>query len=146
MGLPFAATDEESDSNPVPLAAPLEYTRLCADSTGASHFVDEGMAFTLVDFAPPAPPISLSEAFDASAVALMSSPSGWYGGWHPAPRRQFVFVLVGELEVEVSDGEVRTFGPGSVVLVEDTTGRGHVSRIVGEDRCYCVVVPLVDND
>jgi quercetin dioxygenase-like cupin family protein len=125
-------------------ARPLDYTRIYADSEGESHFSDEEMSFTLVDFAPPAPAISLSTAFNAQSVAVISSPSGWDGDWHPAPQRQFIFILIGELEVQVSDGEMQTFGPGSVVLVEDTLGKGHVSRVVSKERCYCVVVPLAE--
>jgi hypothetical protein len=51
---------------------------------------------------------------------------------HVAPRRQFIVHLAGESEVEVSDGEVRRFGPGSVLLVEDVTGSGHTTRRVGD--------------
>ncbi len=128
----------------IPVAESLKYTRVYADSSGASHFADEEMEFELVDFAPPAPAISLSEVFNATSVTVISSPLGWYGDWHPTPQRQFVFILTGQLEAEVSDGEVRTFGPGSVALLEDTVGQGHISRIVSKERCYIVVVPLVD--
>ena len=137
---------ERSGSESVPLAEPLTYTRLYADSAGASHFAEEKMHFALVDFAPPAPAISLSQLFPAKGVALMSSPAGWHGDWHPTPQRQFIFILVGKLRIEVSDGEVRTFGPGAVVLVEDTHGVGHVSRVVSEERGYCVVVPLAEGE
>ena len=53
-----------------------------------------------------------------------------------------VFCLAGELEVQVSDGMVRTFGPGSVVLVEDMEGRGHVSRVVGTERVFMAALPM----
>lgn len=128
----------------IPVAEPLKYTRLFADSTGASHFEDLEFTFTLIDFAPPAPPISVSDIFDSDKVFVISSPSGWHGDWHPAPQRQFIFVLSGELEVEVSDGQVRRFGPGSVVLLEDTFGEGHISRMVSDVRGYVVVVPFED--
>jgi len=91
---------------------------------------------------PPAPPISISEVFSAEGVSFISSPSEWFGDWHPAPRRQFIFMLAGELEVEVSDGEVRKFVPGDVLLVEDTAGQGHISRVVSKERAYLAVVPL----
>jgi quercetin dioxygenase-like cupin family protein len=135
---------EQPKSRSVPLAEPIKYTRIFADSAGASHFGDEVMEFTLVDFAPPSPAVSISKVFNAQTVAVISSPSGWYGDWHPAPRRQFLFILIGELEVEVSDGEVRTFGPGSFLLVEDTFGKGHISHVVSKERGYCVVVPLAE--
>jgi quercetin dioxygenase-like cupin family protein len=44
-----------------------------------------------------------------------------------------IFCLSGEIEAEVSDGEVRRFGPGAVILLEDTSGPGHITRVVGED-------------
>jgi quercetin dioxygenase-like cupin family protein len=117
-------------------------TRIHSDSVGGSHFSDEELIFELVDFAPPAPPISVSKAFAAEKLIVISSAAGWYGDWHPAPGRQLMFCLSGILEVEVSDGEVRRFGPGSVILVEDTTGKGHVSRVVGDERSFMVAAPL----
>ncbi len=67
---------------------------------------------------------------------------GGWGPWHPAPRRQFVVRLQGESEVEVSDGEVRRQGPGSIVLAEDTSGRGHRNRKSSEVRQ--LYMPLED--
>ena len=126
----------------LPVAEPLAYVRVHADSSGASHFADEELAFHLADFAPPAPPVSVTDAQSAEGVVFLSSPSGWFGDWHPAPRRQFIFVLQGNLEVEVSDGETRQFGAGAVILVEDTSGQGHITRVAGEERAYLVAVPL----
>lgn len=126
----------------LPVAEPLAYVRVHADSSGASHFADEQLAFHLADFAPPAPPVSVTDAHSAEGVVFLSSPSGWFGDWHPAPRRQFIFVLQGNLEVEVSDGETRQFGAGAVILVEDTSGQGHITRVAGEERAYLVAVPL----
>lgn len=126
----------------LPVAETLAYVRVHADSSGASHFVDEELAFHLADFAPPAPPVSVTDTQSAEGVVFLSSPSGWFGDWHPAPRRQFIFVLQGNLEVEVSDGETRQFGAGAVILVEDTSGQGHITRVAGEERAYLVAVPL----
>jgi hypothetical protein len=126
----------------IEVAEPLNYTRIYSDSSGQSHFGKEEATFQLADYAPPASPISVSEALIADAVSFISSPSGWFGDWHPAPRRQFIFMLTGELEVEVSDGEKRKFAPGDVLLVEDTSGVGHISHVVGKKRAYLAVVPL----
>jgi hypothetical protein len=46
------------------------------------------------------------------------------------------------IEVEVSDGEVRQFGPGDIVLVGDTFGNGHTFRVIGSQRGYMVAVPV----
>lgn len=128
----------------IDVSGPVPYARVYADADGASHFADDTLAFQLVDYAPPAPPISVSQVFGAENVSFISSPPGWFGDWHPAPRRQFIIVLVGELEVEVSDGEVRRLGPGSLCLVEDTVGMGHISRVVSSERGLAVAIPLVD--
>ena len=60
---------------------------------------------------------------------------------HPAPRRQLAVILAGMLEVECGEGEVRRFGPSSVVLLEDTTGTGHITRVV-EAPCRFVQIAL----
>jgi len=126
----------------IEVAEPLHYVRIYSDSSGQSHFSQAQATFQLVDYAPPAPPISVSEAIAAEAVGFISSPSQWLGDWHPAPRRQFIFMLTGEMEVEVSDGEKRKFAAGDVLLVEDISGVGHISRVVGKERAYLAVVPL----
>ena len=55
--------------------------------------------------------------------------------FHPASRRQLVVTLAGESEIELEDGRKIRLGPGSILLAEDTTGKGHISRAVpGKDR------------
>jgi hypothetical protein len=119
-----------------------KYVRVWADAHGESHFEDVEMQLTPVDFAPPAPPLNASAFSPASQFGFISAPSGWYGDWHPAPRRQILLYLSGEIEVEVSDGEVRRFGPGSVTLVEDTAGKGHRSKVLGSASVLAAVVQL----
>ena len=53
--------------------------------------------------------------------------------------------LAGEVEAEVSDGETRRIGPGSITLLEDTWGKGHRSRVVGDDEVLLAVVQLEDS-
>ena len=115
-----------------------QYVRLYADSDGESHFSDEEMELASVNFAPPAPPINISDSTPAKHFALIHSSEGWFGDWHPTPYRQFFFLLSGKAEIGVSDGEVRLFGPGSILLVEDTTGRGHTSRVIDEGLAVSV--------
>jgi hypothetical protein len=122
----------------------LKYVRVYADQNGDSHIEDVEVGMSLTDFAPPAPPVDLSPLMLSTNVAFLSAPAGWYGPLHPAPRRQFVFVLTGELEGAVSDGEVRRLVPGSVVLLEDTWGKGHTTCVVGNDSALLAVVQLAD--
>ncbi len=124
----------------------MSFVRVYSDSEGETHFSDDQLTFTLENYAPPAPPISVSKQLASESMVFISSAPGWVGDWHPVPRRQLMLVLSGELEVEVSDGEKRRFLPGSVAFVEDTTGRGHASRVVSSERVYMMAIPLKDKD
>jgi hypothetical protein len=120
----------------------MRYVRSYADADGESHFEEVAVDLRPVEFAPPAPPLDVSVFWPAAQYGFVHAASGWSGDWHPTPRRQLRFVITGESEDEVSDGSVRRFGPGSVVLMEDTTSKGHLSRPVGE--LYVCMVQLAD--
>lgn len=122
----------------------MTYTRIYTDNNGESHFEDIEIEMNSVDFAPPAPPLNLSKFTKAKRYGFLNAPIGWTGDWHPTPKRQIFFYLKGEIEAEVSDGEVRRFGPGSITLVEDTTGRGHKSRVIGDSEVLLAIVQLED--
>jgi hypothetical protein len=51
--------------------------------------------------------------------------------WHHAPQPQFAINLTGDLQVETSDGSKRKIGPGDLVYLEDTHGKGHITRLLG---------------
>ena len=120
----------------------MKLFRVFSDQHGESHFEEMDLEMTPVEFAPPAPPIDLSEFRDATRVAIMRAAPGWRADWHPAPKRQLMFYLAGQVEAETSDGERRIMGPGSIVLVEDTSGKGHRSRVVGSEEVVIGVVQL----
>jgi hypothetical protein len=122
----------------------MQYTRIYADQSGESHFEDVEVAFSPFHATPPAPPILVSPFIPAAQLAFARCPPAGDGDWETAPRRQFLFLLAGENETEVSDGEVRHFGSGSIVLLEDTTGRGHNGRFVGTEDALIVIVELPD--
>ena len=120
----------------------ITYTHLYSDDSGESHFEDIEMDLTLTDYTPPAPPLSLSAFLPASQVGFMNAPAGWASDWHPSSARSLFFVISGEWEVTASDGETRRFGVGGVLLVEDTNGQGHSSRVVSEVDSLAALVQL----
>jgi len=65
-------------------------------------------------------------------------------GWHIGPGRQFVITLAGNSEVEVSGGVHVLAGPGHINLIEDTTGKGHITRNFGPDDRVVLTIPLAD--
>jgi len=64
--------------------------------------------------------------------------------WHTGPARQFVITLSGHSEVEVSGGVHVVAGPGHINLIEDTTGKGHITRNFGPDDRIALTIPLAD--
>jgi hypothetical protein len=125
--------------------AKTPYVRLYADARGESHFSDEEIELKSVNFAPPSPAVDISAFIPAKHLVLLQTPPGWFGDWHPAPYRQFFFFLNGDVAVQASDGIVRRFGPGSVLLVEDTTGAGHTTRVTTDDPWIAAVIQLPES-
>ena len=78
----------------------------------------------------------------AASIAFRVSPPGYVLDWHCAPRRQYSIALSGTAEIEVGDGTVARVEAGDVVLAEDLTGRGHVTRVVGTVPRVYAIVPL----
>jgi hypothetical protein len=62
--------------------------------------------------------------------------------WHPAPRRQYVVSLGGGVDITVSDGETRHIAAGEILLVEDTTGKGHITKSSGSTPRYTLFLPI----
>ena len=120
-----------------------KYTRLWADDSGESHFEEVEAELEPVDFAPPAPPLNFTPLGSARTVGLVGGGPEWRGDIaHPAPRRQLMCVMTGEFTGTASDGESRVFGPGDLLLLEDTTGKGHSTRITSSEPGLILVVTL----
>jgi hypothetical protein len=47
---------------------------------------------------------------------------------HPAPRRRWMSMLSGQIDIQLADGSVHSFGPNDLRLWEDVTGSGHKTR------------------
>ena len=124
----------------------MRIVRLYSDADGESHFEDLEIELDLTDYAPPAPLLYLSKATPANQFAFMKASAGWSSDWHPSSARNMFFVLSGEWQVTASDNESRTFSVGSVLLVEDTTGKGHSSRVISESDSLAAMVQFGDRD
>jgi hypothetical protein len=86
----------------------------------------------------------LTELMATKGIVFRSAPAGHFSDWHPAPRRQFVITLSGEVEIGLGDGSLYRYGPGHVNLAEDVTGRGHTTRVVGDVPRVTATVQLQD--
>jgi hypothetical protein len=111
----------------------FRYVRLFSDASGESHFQDIAVPPDRELSVPPAPPLRMRALGPAVTAALVGGDSGWHGEVaYPAPFRMLQSYLSGTVEVTASDGESRRFGPGSLLLLEDTHGQGHSTRILDQ--------------
>ena len=121
------------------------YTRMYHDADGDSHLEEVALDLELRDFAPPADPVHLGTLAAATGTFVFGAPPEWDGeASHPSPQRQFFCVMRGSVEVTMGDGTVRRFDPGDLVLVEDTEGRGHRTRVVGDEDLVMFGAVLAD--
>jgi hypothetical protein len=86
--------------------------------------------------------MNVSATEPATGVMFLQAPANHLSDFHPAPRRQYVVTLSGQVEIETGDGTIRRFGPGDVMLADDTTGRGHITRVVGGQPRQYLFIPL----
>lgn len=86
----------------------------------------------------------LSTVVPVTGVQFRRTNQDYNLDWHPAPARQFVVTLSGESEVELEGGRKIRLGPGHILLAEDTTGQGHISRAVGGQDRLSLFIPLAD--
>jgi hypothetical protein len=121
-----------------PAAKPFKITRLYTGPDGQTHAEEID-----VKFGPGG----------TDAFKLMASPGaeirraapGRVADWHTAPRRQYVITLSGHGEVELIDGTKIELGPGSIDLAEDLTGKGHITRVIGNEERVTLAIPVSEN-
>ena len=123
----------------------LIFPRLYADLSGESRFDSVSIPVTLQNFAPPASAFSVSPLTPATQAGFLHLPVGWIGEMHPSPIRMWIFVLQGEMHFEASNGDSHRIAPGSAVLLEDTVGIGHFSKVLGNSPAILAVVRLPES-
>jgi hypothetical protein len=116
----------------------MKIVRLYTGSDRKSHFEEIEMQFGGNQ------PMLTTDARAATSAVFRCAPAGLLLERHPAPRRQFLVSLSGSWEIEASHGVKRIFKTGDVMLADDTTGEGHISRVLGNDPHIFMTVPLAD--
>jgi hypothetical protein len=122
----------------------MRYVRIFADDNGASHFEDVEFTSAIRKVADGVPPLTVAGPLPAAEVLVLEQ-TGESSDWerHVTPSRRWIIVLEGQFERVVSDGERRRFGPGDIVLREDTSGEGSLTIPVG-DRVRFLMIPTGD--
>lgn len=115
----------------------MKITRVYADEQGNSRFGD--VEIPLHDGGTIG---QLSAPIAASSVIFRRNEPGYDFDWHVAPRRQFIVLLDGAIEIEVTDGSKRILRGGEILLVEDTTGSGHRTRNIEARERLSIFITL----
>ncbi len=84
----------------------------------------------------------LSDRLPATGIIFRETSGDYDLSWHPAPRRQYIINLDGGVKITASDGESREIGAGEVILVEDISGKGHLSQAIGGKMRHSIFVPV----
>ena len=111
------------------------YTRLFTDDQGDSCFEDLAIDLQPAGFAAEGvEPLPWAPFLANEGTFWSGGPTTWKGGSpHPAPRRFIGVTVEGEYEITTSKGVTRRFPCGSVLLVEDTTGAGHSTKVTSAE-------------
>jgi hypothetical protein len=118
---------------------PLPVTRLYTGADGLTHADVMEAKLTL---RPGGDLYEQGEMLKATGAQIVRAAPGYVQDWHTAPRRQYVITIAGRGEIEIAAGKKVPMAPGQILLVEDLTGKGHLTRTVGNQDRVSVIVPL----
>ncbi len=116
----------------------VNVTRLYSGEDGESHFEDIEVPFEEFGLGG-----AMSPRLPATGVIFRETGDDYDFDWHNAPQRQYIMMLRGGgVEIEIGDGTKRRFKAGDILLAEDTTGHGHISRAIDKEPRISVFVTL----
>ena len=115
----------------------MKIHNLYTDANGQSHFRD-----IEIEWVEQRRGSKLSAKLPATGVIFRETAAEHNVAWHPAPRRQYIVNLDAGVKSTASDGESRFIGIGDVILVEDTSGKGHLSQHVEGKIRHSIFVPV----
>src|SRR5579864_1972224 len=118
---------------------PVTVTRIFTGADGQTHAEDIDVK--------PAPRAGRdgyfqSETIKATGLQVVRAAPGYTADWHTAPGRQYIITISGRGEIELPGGQKIPMVPGRILLAEDLTGKGHLTRTVGAEDRVSLIVPL----
>ena len=120
----------------------LSFSRLYTGPDGVSHWVDEKLQLAARGTQGLEALMASAAIGDVKGAFMAQLKAGATEDWHIAPRRQFMVCLRGLVEVTAADGQKRTLKPGEFALLEDTSGKGHITHAAGKDDHVALALPV----
>ena len=119
---------------------PMKVTRLFTGPDGKTHAETLEMKLTQQNRSE----TELSDTVKVTGLQFRRTSPKYALDFHPAPARQYVVTLSGRGEIELEDGTKIPLTPGHILLAEDTTGKGHISRAIGSEDRLSLFIQLAD--
>lgn len=118
--------------------------RMYCDEAGQTAFADLQIPGpeVLLDGDPPSHALRDVPATTVNIIELLERRPAL--DLHLPPRRQWVIILQGAMEVSTAAGERRRLGQGDCLLAEDVRGSGHRTDDVGADRLVTLNIGVPD--
>ncbi len=118
---------------------PIKVTRIFTGPDGQTHAEELDVPLKAGGGA-----TDLGEMIKVTGLQFRRTGPNYFVDWHTAPRRQYVITLAGRGEIELAGGKKIALTPGHILLAEDVTGKGHISRAIGGDDRISLFIPLAD--
>lgn len=113
----------------------MKITRLYNGDDNLSHFEDIEL-----DIETERELGAYSKKLSVEGMLFRRFPAGLIFDWHNAPTKQYIIYQQGQVEVQASDGEIRIFNPGDVLLAVDLDGTGHITKTLSAGRSIIVTL------
>lgn len=117
---------------------PVVVTRIYTGADGQTHAEDIDVKLL------PGGTDERSETIKVTGLQFRRTSPSYFVDWHRAPQRQYVMTLRGRGEIELAGGKKVALEPGHILLAEDVTGQGHISRAVGTDDRISLFIPIAE--
>jgi len=129
----FVTTDEQRVMA-AQQRTPIIVTRIYTGSDGQTHAeqVDEKLSPVAGTLAQYAQSREESKTIKVTSSQFVRFAPGYVQDWHPAAVRRYVITLSGRGEVELPGGLKIPLGPGRILQADDVTGKGHITRTIGQ--------------
>jgi uncharacterized cupin superfamily protein len=128
-----------------PATGTLSFSRLYTGPDGVSHWADETVHLASRGTESIEAMMATAAIGDVKGAMVAMLKAGATEDWHVAPRRQFMVCLRGLVEVTAADGQVRRLKPGEFALLEDLSGKGHITHSAGKEDHVALALPIPDS-
>jgi hypothetical protein len=118
-----------------PKTTPIKGIRIFSGADGETHA--EEITFSGITANGPQ-----ADLLKPGSIRYATRGADTWDDWHTAPGRQYLITLKGNVEIEIGGGQIVKAGPGSVLLIEDMTGKGHRAHVTKEGEWHVMFVPL----